>query len=103
MMKSSVWLIAIVMLFTAPAAVAQEVKKEAKPYKISTAGRQLSIRSSKPIQQVMLWTTDGNRVIEQKNINSNSFTIDIPISRKAFFLMIGLNGGKVYTEKIGMQ
>ena len=82
---------------------AQPVKKETKPYKVLTAGRQLTIKSTKYIQHVMLWTTGGDRVIEQRDINSNSYSVNIPISRKAFFLMIGLANGKVYTEKIGIQ
>ncbi len=82
---------------------AQPVKKETKPYKVLTSGRQLTIKSTKSIQSVMLWTTGGDRVVEQKSINNNSITIDIPINRKAFFLMVELSNGKVYTEKIGVQ
>jgi hypothetical protein len=82
---------------------AQPVKKETKPYKVLTTGRQLTIKSTKSIQNVMLWTTGGDRVVEQKSINNNSITIDIPINRKAFFLMVELSNGKVYTEKIGIQ
>ncbi len=82
---------------------AQPVKKETKPYRVLTSGRQLTIKSTKSIQHVMLWTTGGDRVIEQKDINSNSYSVNIPINRKAFFLMIGLANGKVYTEKIGIQ
>lgn len=82
---------------------AQPVKMETRPYKVLTSGRQLTIKSSKVIQNVMLWTTGGDRVFEQKDINNNTITIDIPISRRAFFLMIGLASGKVYTEKIGVH
>ena len=51
----------------------------------------------------MLWTTGGNRVVEQKEINKSSYSFTIPVNQKAFYLMIGLVGGKVYTEKIGVQ
>ena len=78
-------------------------KREARPYKILTAGKQVTIKSTKAIKHVMLWTTGGNRVIEQKQINSNSYTFTIPINQKTFFLMIGLEGGKIYTDKIGVQ
>lgn len=81
---------------------AQSSKKETKPYKVITSGRQLTIKSNKTINNIMVWTTDGNRVVEQKNINNNSFTIDIPVYRKAFYVMIGLTNGKIYTEKIGI-
>ena len=76
---------------------------EAKPYKVITYGKQITIKSSKSIKHVMVWTTDGNRVIEQKEINSSSYTFTIPVNQKTFFLMIGLDGGKIYTEKMGIQ
>jgi hypothetical protein len=73
-----------------------------KPYKIFTAGKQITIKSIKGIKQVMLWTTGGNRVIEQKEINNDSYVMNVPVNQKTFFLMIGLNDGKIYTEKIGL-
>jgi hypothetical protein len=84
-------------------ATAQPVAKAQKPYTLMTSGKQITIKSSKTIQQIMLWTSNGNRVVEQKGINTSSYTVNIPVNHKAFFLMIGLNDGKVYTEKIGVQ
>ncbi|NOT49944.1 MAG: hypothetical protein HOP10_01545 [Chitinophagaceae bacterium] len=75
-------------------------KKEAPPYKVITSGKQITIKSSKTIQHVMLWTTDGNRVAEHKQINANSFTLNPGVSQKTFFLMVGLNNGNIYTEKL---
>ena len=85
-----------------PVKVAPE-KKEIKPYKLLTYGRQITIKSTSIIKQVMLWTTNGYRVVEQKEINNNSFVLDIPVNQKTFFLMIGFSDGKIYTEKIGIQ
>lgn len=79
------------------------VKKEVKPYKLLTSGRQITIKSTKEIKHVMLWTTSGYRVVEQKEINNSSFVVNIPVNQKAFFLMIGLSDGKIYTEKIGVR
>ena len=79
-----------------------DTANDQKPYKLSTSGKQVTIRSSKGIRHVMLWTAGGNRVIEQKEINNNSYVLDIPVSHKTFFLMIGLRDGKIYTEKIGI-
>ena len=78
-------------------------KKEIKPYKLLNYGRQINIKSTGIIKHVMLWTTSGNRVVEQKEINNNSFVLDIPVYQKTFFLMIGFSDGKIYTEKIGIQ
>ena len=81
----------------------QPVKIEAKPYKVLTAGKQITIKSTKSIKHVMVWTTGGNRVIEQKEINNSTFTFTIPVNQKTFYLMIGLEGGKIYTEKMGVR
>ena len=79
------------------------VKKENRPYKVLTSGKQVTIKSSKNINHIMLWTSGGNRVVEQKEINASSFTFTIPVSEKVYFLMVGLTDGKIYTEKIGLQ
>lgn len=79
------------------------VRKEIKPYKVLCSGKQITIKSVKNIQHVMLWTTGGHRVVEQREINACSCTFTIPTSEKIFFLMVGLEGGKIYTEKIGIQ
>jgi hypothetical protein len=81
----------------------QPAKKENKPYKVLTSGKEITIKCNKNIQHVMVWTTDGHRVVEQKEINAGSFTFTIPINEKLFFMMVGLEGGKIYTEKIGIQ
>jgi len=77
--------------------------KEPKPYKLFTSGKQITIKSSKEIKHVMLWTTGGNRLVEQREINNNSYTFTIPVNGSYFFLMVGLAGGKIYTEKIGLR
>ncbi len=77
--------------------------KEIKPYKLLTSGRQITIKSTRNIKNVMLWTTSGYRVVEQREINNSSFMLNMPVNQKTFFLMIGLENGKIYTEKIGIQ
>jgi len=84
-------------------AVGEAAKKLIKPYKLLASGRQITIKSNKHIEHVMLWTTNGNRIVEQREINNNFFVINIPMNQKIFFLMIGMTGGKIYTEKIGIQ
>jgi hypothetical protein len=81
----------------------QSANKETRPYKVLTSGKQITIKSSRNIQHIMLWTTSGHRVIEQREINASTFSFIIPINQKIFFLMVGLEGGKIYTEKIGIQ
>ena len=79
------------------------VKKEPRPYKFSSSGNQITLRCNKNIQNVMLWTTNGHRVVEQRDINTSSYTFTVPVNDKVFFLMVGLEGGKIFTEKIGIR
>lgn len=81
---------------------AQGAKKEIKPYKLYTSGKQLRIASTQTLKEVMIWTTDGHRVVEQKQINNNTVAMSIPINRNYFFVMIGLANGKIYTEKLAL-
>ncbi|MGB3008500.1 MAG: hypothetical protein WBC06_18435 [Chitinophagaceae bacterium] len=77
--------------------------KEAKPFKVLTSGKQITIKSTKDINHVMLWTNNGDRLVEQKEINATSYSFRIPINGRFFFLMVGLTNGKIYTEKIGLR
>ena len=51
----------------------------------------------------MVWTASGHRVVEQKEINTSSYTFNININEKVFFLMVEFEGSKPYTEKIGIR
>lgn len=94
-------LMAVVSLSLIVSAAAAQPTNE-KPYKVLSSGKQLTIKSNSNIRNIMLWTTGGYRVVEQKEINANSFIFNIPVNQKTFFLMIGLSNGKIYTEKIGL-
>ena len=79
-------------------------RKEAKPYKILTSGKQVTVRSTKNIRNIMVWTASGHRVIEQKDINAATYSFNVSgVRDKAFFLMIQYETGKPFTEKIGVQ
>lgn len=73
-----------------------------KPYKILTSGKQITIKSSKNIRNIMVWTASGHRIVEQKEVNAFSYSFSINVSEKIFFLMIEYEGFKPYTEKIGI-
>jgi hypothetical protein len=76
---------------------------ESRPYKILTSGRQVTVKSSKNISHIMLWSNDGHRLVEQRSIDAAVYSFTIPISGNFFFLMVGLSNGKIYTQKIGVQ
>ena len=98
----------LLFLFTVTASSAQPDReipgdKKVRPYKLLSSGRQITIRSTKNLKHVLLWTTGGNRIVEHKEINHTNLVLDIPLNQKTFFLMIAMNDGKVYTEKIGIR
>ena len=78
-------------------------KAEPRPFKVLTAGRQITIKSAKTIKTIMVWTSGGHRIVEQKAVNASSYTFNITINEKIFFVMLRLQDDKIYTEKIGVQ
>jgi hypothetical protein len=74
-----------------------------KPYRILTSGKLVTIKSTKTIKNVMVWTSGGNRIIEDKNVNASNYNFRITVNEKIFFIMVQLMDGKTYSEKIGVQ
>ena len=74
-----------------------------KPYKILTSGKQVIVKSSREIKSVIVWTATGHRIVEDKSVNSNSFSFNVSVAEKVFFIMIQYDGDKPYTEKIGLE
>ena len=81
----------------------KENEKNNKPYRILTSGKLVTIKSTKTIKNVMVWTSGGNRIIEDKNVNTSSYNFRITVNEKTFFIMVQLMDGKTYSEKIGVQ
>jgi hypothetical protein len=74
-----------------------------KPYRILTSGKQITVKSTKEIQSIMVWTASGHRIIEQKEVNAPSFSFSIAMNEKVFFVMLHFKGNERYTEKIGVR
>ncbi len=110
--RSTMALVAVVLLsafaVAQPLSVAgkpiftNEGKPGAKPYRLLTAGKQITLKSTKEIKSVLVWTASGHRILEQREVNASYFNFKIEVNEKLFFLMIQLGDGKVYTEKIGI-
>jgi hypothetical protein len=79
------------------------VKQNASPFKVLTSGKQITIKSSKNIKTIMVWTASGHRIVEQKELNASSYNFRITVNEKIFFLMLQLVDGKIYSEKIGIR
>ncbi|MCG2617867.1 hypothetical protein LZZ85_26435 [Terrimonas sp. NA20] len=84
-------------------AAATEKNKPAKPYRILTSGRQITIKSNKDIKSIMVWSANGNRILEQKEINAGSYNFRLTVNDKVLFIRIQLNDGKVYSERVGIH
>jgi hypothetical protein len=78
-------------------------KAEAIPFKVLTSGKQITIKSSKNIKSIMVWTASGHRIIEQKDVNASTYNFRISVNEKIFFVMLQLIDGKIYSEKIGVR
>lgn len=78
-------------------------KKFAKPYRILSTGKQITVKSTEDIKSIMVWTSSGHRIIEQKEVNASSFSFRVNVNERIFFVMLELKGNKRYTEKIGVQ
>lgn len=97
-------LLAIALFFcTSFSSFSQPDNSAPKPYKVLTAGKQVTIKSEKNIGSIMVWTSGGHRIVEHKAVNATTYTFNITINEKIFFVMIRLQNGKLYTEKIGVQ
>ena len=79
-------------------------KKESKPFKILTDGKRVTVKSSKDIKTIMVWTATGHRIVEQTQVNASSYTFNVSGSReRIFFVMVQYEGQKPVTEKFGVQ
>ena len=84
-----------------PSVISEKIEK--KPFKILNNGKKITVQSSKSIKTILVWTSSGNRIIEQQDLNVPSYSFDIPVKEKIFFLRLELDNGKIYTEKVGVQ
>lgn len=51
----------------------------------------------------MVWTSNGHRFVEEKDLTTNSYTFTVPTKEKIFYMMIETAEGKRFTEKMGVK
>lgn len=78
-------------------------KQTVKPYRILTSGKQVTVKSTKLIKNIMVWTASGHRIVEQRDVNASTFNFNAPAKEKIYFIMIQYDGMKPFTEKVGIQ
>lgn len=82
---------------------AKTANTDTKPFRILTAGKKITIQAKQNIKTVIVWTSNGHRLVEQKDINSDSYSFNITIPEKIFFVRVDMEDGKMYTQKLGVQ
>ncbi|HEX6169376.1 MAG TPA: hypothetical protein VFZ33_06755 [Chitinophagaceae bacterium] len=75
----------------------------AKPFKVLTNGKQITIQSKQNLKSLMVWTSNGHRFVEEKDLTTNSYTFTVPTKEKIFYMMIETAEGKRFTEKMGVK
>jgi hypothetical protein len=86
-----------------PVNIAISEKPAAKPYRIQTSGKQITIKSTKDIKSIIIWTAGGHRIVEHKDVNNPVYSFRITVREKIFFLRLQLKDGKTYSEKFGVE
>jgi hypothetical protein len=74
-----------------------------KPFKVLTNGKQITIQSKQNLKSIMVWTANGHRFIEEKDLSANSYTFTVPAKEKIFYMMIETAEGKRFTERMGVK
>jgi hypothetical protein len=74
-----------------------------KPFKLLTNGKQITIQSKQNLKSLMVWTANGHRFVEEKDLTTNSYTFTVPSKEKIFYMMIETAEGKRFTEKMGVK
>lgn len=75
----------------------------AKPFKVLTNGKQITIQSKQNLKSLLVWTSSGHRFVEEKTLTSNSYSFNVPAKEKIFYMMVETAEGKRFTEKMGVK
>jgi len=75
----------------------------AKPFKVLTNGKQITIQSKQNLRSLMVWTASGHRIVEEKDLKTNSYSFTAPAKEKVFYMVVETAEGKRFTEKLGVK
>ena len=75
----------------------------AKPFKVLTNGKQITIQSKQNLRSLLVWTASGHRFVEEKALTSNSYSFTVPAKEKIFYIMVETAEGKRFTERMGIK
>ena len=80
-----------------------EINSPAKPFKVLTNGKQITVQSKQNLKSLMVWTSSGHRIVEEKDLKTNSYSFTVPAKEKVVFMMLETAEGKRFTEKMGIK
>jgi len=79
------------------------VSPTAKPFKVLTNGKQITVQSKQNLKSLIVWTASGHRFVEEKDLTTNSYSFIVPAKEKIFYIMLETAEGKRFTEKMGVK
>jgi len=74
-----------------------------KPYKVLTNGKQITVQSKQNLKSLIVWTANGHRFVEEKDLTTNSYSFTVPTKENIFYIMLETADGKRFTEKMGVK
>jgi hypothetical protein len=80
-----------------------ELTEPVKPFKVLTNGKQITIQSKQNLKSLMVWSSSGHRIVEEKELKTTSYSFTVPSKEKICFIVIETLEGKRFTEKIGAK
>ena len=75
----------------------------AKPFKVLTNGKQITIQSKQNLKSLMVWTASGHRFVEEKGLTTTSYSFTVPAKETIFYIMLETAEGKRFTERMGVK
>jgi hypothetical protein len=79
------------------------VKPPVKPFKVLTNGKQITVQSKQNLKSLIVWTASGHRIVEEKDLQTTSYSFSVPAKEKVVYLMVVTAEGKKFTEKMGVK
>src|SRR5689334_4294157 len=85
---SAVLILCIATLTSAQSDTSPEIKKTlaeriaAKPYKVLTAGKRITVQSKTEINKILVWSSSGHRFVEDNNVKASSYTFTVSTGEK---------------------
>lgn len=78
-------------------------ENKAKPFRVLTNGKRITIQATSTFTRLLVWTSNGHRILEQTKLNTLTYSFESPSQEKILFLLVEFTNGLRYTEKIGVR